>query len=58
MKKIQDVKLAQTRCQNLSCQMSTACSRLVTFFDIKNRSLVISRLWKWEMCFEGVEVGN
>jgi hypothetical protein len=37
---------------------STAYSRLVIFFHIKNRSLAISWSWKWKMCYERVEVAR
>jgi hypothetical protein len=53
-----------TGCQVSSNSMSkpihdkkpNTCNRFIIFFHIKNRLLAISQLWRWEMCFEGVEV--
>jgi hypothetical protein len=39
--KLQDIKLAQTRCQKL-----IACSKLVVFLHVKNQPSAIGRPWR------------
>jgi hypothetical protein len=59
--KLQDIKLAQTRCQNLSMSLQTiAYSRSAIFLHFKNRQPEIGQPWPrlWEICPEGVTVGK
>jgi hypothetical protein len=53
---LQDAKLAKLDVKTHSCQKLTAYNRPTIFFHIKNQSLAINQSWKWEACFEGVEV--
>jgi hypothetical protein len=53
---LQDVELAQIKCQNFSMSKMIICNILAIFLHVKNQPLAIGWLWRWEVCFERVEV--